>query len=111
MKNQMAGSSYIPFLCHSLLSLTLPNDTILDWSKFKAFADDKINVREKLKICVGKGRKHYGKRRKLWFPAFSPFFAMFSNGFFLMVVKSRNCVVRAKEHRDREKKRRCPCNI
>ena len=23
---------------------SLPNDKILDWSKFKAFADDKINV-------------------------------------------------------------------
>ena len=26
---------------------TLPNDKILDWSKLKAFADDKINVDEK----------------------------------------------------------------
>ena len=24
--------------------LIIPNDNILDWSKFKAFADDKINV-------------------------------------------------------------------
>ena len=26
---------------------SLPNDKILDWSKLKAFADDKINVTEK----------------------------------------------------------------
>ena len=26
-----------------------PNDKILDWSKLKAFADDKINVTEKLR--------------------------------------------------------------
>ena len=40
----------------------MPNDKILDWSKFKAIADDKIKVTEKLKIflacvenIVGKG--------------------------------------------------------
>ena len=30
----------------------LPNDKILDWSKLKAFADDKINVTEKLKFLL-----------------------------------------------------------
>ena len=29
---------------------SLPNDKILDWFKLKAFADDKINVTEKLKF-------------------------------------------------------------
>ena len=29
---------------------SLPNDKILDWSKLKAFADDKINITEKLKF-------------------------------------------------------------
>ena len=29
---------------------SLPNDKILDWSKLKAFADDKINMNEKLKF-------------------------------------------------------------
>ena len=28
----------------------LPNDHILDWSKLKAFADDKVNVAENLKL-------------------------------------------------------------
>ena len=28
---------------------------------------------EKTEICFGKGRKHCGKRRKCWLPAFSPF--------------------------------------
>ena len=33
----------------SILSFgnSLPNDKILNWSKFKAFADDKINVTQK----------------------------------------------------------------
>ena len=28
----------------------LPNDKIIDWSKLKAFADDNINITEKLKF-------------------------------------------------------------
>ena len=32
---------------------SLPNDRILDQSKFKAFADDKIYVTEKLKYVLG----------------------------------------------------------
>ena len=40
-------------------AVTLAKNKILDWSKFKAFADDKIhvNVNEQLKIWFGKGRK------------------------------------------------------
>ena len=30
----------------------------LDWSKLKAFADNKINLLKKLKFGMGKGRKH-----------------------------------------------------
>ena len=29
----------------------LPNDKTLDWSKLNAFAEDKINVTEKIEIC------------------------------------------------------------
>ena len=54
----------------------------------RAFADDKINFNEKL-ICFGKGRKQFGKRRKCWLPAFSPFPKMFSKASFFRVVKSR----------------------
>ena len=32
---------------------SLPNKKFLDWSKFKAFADNKINVIEKLKFVLG----------------------------------------------------------
>ena len=32
------------FTWHQQLFHPLPNDKILDWSKFKALADDKINV-------------------------------------------------------------------
>ena len=65
----------------------LPNDRFLDCSKLKAFADDN---------CFWKGRKHCGKRRKCWLPAFSPFPTMFSSkGFYFKVVKSQDCVVKS----------------
>ena len=40
----------------------LPDNKILDWSKLKALADDKIDVSPIIEICAGKGRKHCGKR-------------------------------------------------
>ena len=53
---------------------SLPNDNILDWSKFKPFAYDKINVTEKLKFflerienIVGKG-ENTGYHHFLLFP-------------------------------------------
>ena len=33
--------------------ISLPNDKILAMSKLKAFADDKINMTEKIEICFG----------------------------------------------------------
>ena len=73
---------------------SLPNDKFFDWSKLKVFADDKLNVAEKVEICFAKGSKHCGKRRKCWCPAFSPLPTMFSNSFFLRVVKSWDSVVK-----------------
>ena len=41
---------------------SLPNGKILDWSKFKAFADDKLRVRsEKLKFVLGRVENIVGK--------------------------------------------------
>ena len=72
----------------------LPNDKMLDLSKLKPFADDNLNVNKKKEICFEKRRKHCGKRRKCWLPAFSPFPTMFSKGFLLRVVYSRECVIK-----------------
>ena len=49
--------SYLP------VSLTLsfnfsPNNTILGWSKLKAFADDNVNVTQKLKFVLGRIEKN-----------------------------------------------------
>ena len=38
-----------------------PNDKILDWSKSKAFADDKINLVEKLNLVLEKVENIVGK--------------------------------------------------
>ena len=47
----------------------IPNDRILDWSKFKAFSDDKINVTEILISVLGSMESIVEKRRKCWLPA------------------------------------------
>ena len=49
---------------------SLPNNKILDLSKLKGFADDKINVTKKLKFVLGRV-ENIGKRKKCWFSAFS----------------------------------------
>ena len=40
---------------------SLPNDKILDWSKLKAFADNKMNVNERLKFDLGRVDNIVGK--------------------------------------------------
>ena len=40
---------------------SLPNDKILDWSKLKAFADDKISVNRKLKFDLERVENIVGK--------------------------------------------------
>ena len=61
---------------------TLQDNHILDWSKWKALADDKLIMTSKLEICYWQDRKHCGKRRKCRLPAFSPFPTMFSKDLF-----------------------------
>ena len=61
--------------------------TILALTKLKGFADDKKKCDSKIEICLGKDRKHCGKRRKCWYPAFSPFPIMFSKGFLYKLLK------------------------
>ena len=54
--------SYSSFVC--ILASTdhsLPNDKILDWSLWKAFADVKIDMTEKLKFVLGKIENIEGK--------------------------------------------------
>ena len=83
---------------HNLLFIPLtplPNNKNLDLSKLKAFADDKINVTEKLKIVLGRIENIVGKGENAGYQYFSPFPKMFSKGFFFKVVESWDCVVKS----------------
>ena len=45
----------------AVLRLTLPNNKFLDWSKLKAFEDDKTFVTQKLKFVSGRVENVMGK--------------------------------------------------
>ena len=69
--------------CSSIKRLnSLPNNKVSDCSKLKAFADDKINVTEKVKFVLEE-LKTFWERRKCWLP----------KGFLYRVIKSLDCVV------------------
>ena len=64
-------SNILKFCCYSLA-----NNKFLGWSKFKAFADDKIKVTEKMKFAlemaqniIGKG-ENAGYQHFLLFPQY-----------------------------------------
>ena len=78
-----------------ITDLTLPNDKILYVIKFKAFADDKINlaqmmisVFDRVENIVGKG-ENAGNQHFLLFPH------CFQKVSILEVVKCRDCVVKS----------------
>ena len=50
----------ISILTRSTLN-SLPNDKILDWSKFKAFADDKIKVLKMIIFVLDRDENIVGK--------------------------------------------------
>ena len=78
-----------------LIVNSLPNKKNLDWFKLTDFSDHKIKCDSNTEICSRKSRKTlWGKRRKCWLPAFSPFPRMSSKDFFLRVVISWDCVVK-----------------
>ena len=59
------------------LLIPFPNEKCLDWTKFKAFVDDKFNVPIIIMSVFFYGGKDCGKSRKCWLPAFSTFPKMF----------------------------------
>ena len=78
--------------------LSLQQTKKLDWPKFEAFADYKIDVThthtQKMKIVSTRIENIMEKRRKCWVPVFSPFF--YNNVFkkLHMVGQIRDCVVK-----------------
>ena len=64
----------------------LPNDKMLDWSKLKAFAEDKINVNERLKFGLGEVENIVAKGENAGYLHILLFITMFSKGFFSRLV-------------------------
>ena len=71
-----------------------PNDKILDWSKLKAFADNKINETEKLKFVLGVAENTVGKGENAGYQHFLLLSQCFQKLSFSGVVKSQDCVVK-----------------
>ena len=65
-----------------------PNDNIINVTKLKALADDKLNGAKMTISLFDRVKKNCGKRKKCWLPAFSPFPTVFSKSFSFRVVKS-----------------------
>ena len=66
---------------------SLPNDKILEWSKLKAFADDKINVTEKLKVVLGRVENIVGKGENAGYQHFFLFPQCFQKASFPGLLK------------------------
>ena len=81
---------WLLWLIDCMVSNHLPKDKILEVTKLKAFAGDKLNV-TKMTISLFDRVENSVEREK----AFSPFLTMFSKAFFFRVVKSRDCVVKS----------------
>ena len=76
--------------------LTLPDDKILDVTKLKAFADDRINeaqvmisVFDRVENIVGKGENAGHQQHFIFFPQ------CVEKDPFVGVIKSRECVVKS----------------
>ena len=61
---------------------SLPDDIFLDWSKLKAFADDKIYVNKKLKFVLGRVENIVGKGENAGHQHFLLFPQCFQKAFF-----------------------------
>ena len=64
-----------------------PNSKFLDLSKLKAFADDKINVTEKLKLVLGTGGNIVGKGENAGYQHFLLFPQRFQKAYYTRSLK------------------------
>ena len=70
-------------------------DKVLDWSKLKHFADEKIYVTEKMEFVLEMVENIVGKGENAGYHHFLVFLTMFSKGLLYSVVKSQDCVVKS----------------
>ena len=75
-------------VCSKMYTLnSLPNDKIIDWSKFKAFADDKLTTTQKLKGVHRRVENIMGKGENAGYQHFLLFPLCFQKLFYLEVLK------------------------
>ena len=68
---------------------SLPNDKILDWSKLKAFADDKINVLKMMIFIFDRIENIVGKEENAGYQHFLLFPQSFQMALHSGVIKTR----------------------
>ena len=61
---------------------SLPNDNFFDWSKLKAFADELLNLTEKLKFVLGRVENIVGKEENAGYQRFYLFQPCFQKASF-----------------------------
>ena len=81
------NSEFVTDPIYPILFNRLPNNKILDRSKLKVFADDKINTSEKLKFVLRKVESIVGKGENASYHHFLLFPQCFQKDFLLRVVK------------------------
>ena len=76
------------FLQHIIYRFnSLPNYKFLDWSKMKPFAEDEINLAEKLKFVLGKVENIVGKGENAGYQHFLLFLQCFQKASILGSLK------------------------
>ena len=68
---------------------SLPNDNILDWSKLRKFADDKLSFVEKLKLVLGRVENIVGRGENTGYQYFLLFPQCFQRASFSGSLKDR----------------------
>ena len=88
-------SVFYPLWEMSAILNSLLNNKILHMIKLKAFEDDKITVAQMMISVFHRVENIVGKGENAGNQHFLLFQSMFSKGFFLGVVRSRDCVVQS----------------
>ena len=72
----------------------LPDDKITGFHKLKAFADNKLNITQKVTVVCHRIENIVGKEENAGYQHFLLFTQCFSKGFLLQCIRSRHCVVK-----------------
>ena len=71
------------------------NGEIIDWSKFKEYAGDKINATKNMNFVLERVENIVGKEENAGYKHFLLFPTMFSKGLLFRVVKNCDSVVKS----------------